>query len=743
MAKNKYNLENYSSIENVDIVDFLDANGIEYANYVIQSRALVGEDGLKPVNRRILFDMYDLGLKPGSKKTKASRISGDVMGRFHPHGNSSIDGALALLGQEFNTRVPLLEYQGSLGISSGDTPAATRYWEAALSPAGWELVKDLKENAAQMVWTETGEEKEPLQLPIGWSPSLINGSQGIAVGYSASIPPHNPDEVMDACEANLLGKLNTPEDVLQFIKGPDLPTGGIVLGLDGVRDYITTGSGTFIMRGKYRLEDLSRNRKLITFYEIPYQVSPESIKVAIEKAQDKGKFSEISEVKDLTSGEEGIKLSIYLKAGSNVENVIDDLWKNTPLESKFSVNSTILLNGRPNMNTNYLTLINQFTEHKKSCYIRKTEFKIEKLNKELHKNSGLLKVLLDIDKAIFIIRNADKIETAKEKLQKQFKIDEEQSNHILAMQLRSLTKSDKVEIETKVRDLTEELKRLNAILANENLLIEELIKELRETKKVISSPRRTEIVAVTNEELEVEAKEKAKVEKLLAKGTEVFIHFNNNKIFKSLEEPSNIQVDSNGNIFIVTEEGNLVELLVQNIPLDNEVELNELNSSKSKAVGISVENFNTFIVSPSGDVNVIKSGYKAGLFVRSNLIFAKPITTEDSVILVTDEGKGLRLELDKINPKGQGSATIKGITLNESTLVGAELVNEEDLLVTETNETIKFTLISECIVKGRGAQGYLIHKLGASEGISRIRKEAVDKQPISKKGKAGIKRGNL
>lgn len=478
--------------------DALNEDGLVYAHYVLQNRALIEAygDGLKPVQRRILFAMYKLGLTPKSKPLKGARISGDVIGKYHPHGPAGVESAIETMGQHFNSRVPMFSIQGTLGDFTGDTAPASRYYEIGLNDYSWELVKELNNNAAKMKFTEMGDLQEPIQLPINFPTSLILGSSGIAVGYSSNLPSHNPLEAIDTCISFIEGKIKKPKDLFKTLKGPDFPTGALIVGKEGIQDYYETGTGSLVLQAKYKEEPLPRGKVQLTFYELPYQVSVTQVIESVNKQQDKNKLPEVIDVKDLSDLDNGVQCVITLKKGAKVKEVVEELFSLTPLQTKFNVNNTVLIKGKPSPNTPVLELVKGFVEFKTETTELKLNNKLGNLEKELHKQQGLLCVVLDVDKAIEIIRKSDSAEDANKKLQKQFKIDEEQANYILSMQLRQLTKSDSVKIKQKVEDLTKEIKEVTSILGSKDKLNQFIISELEEVKKLFKNfTRKTEIKA--------------------------------------------------------------------------------------------------------------------------------------------------------------------------------------------------------------------------------------------------------
>lgn len=728
-----------AEIKKTTVKEFVNDNGLPYAYYTINNRALIGDDGTKPVNRRILHTMAsDYNLKPTSKHLKAGSISGTVMGNYHPHGNSSIEDALSRLAQPFNMRVPLVDPQGSVGFVTGDKAAAVRYWEARLTPAGYELVREIKENAVPMVpnYSETG--LEPVSLPIKWPVGIVNGTQGIAVGYSSNIPSHNPTEVMNAVIARMQGKITNTKSLMKYIKGPDFPTGGELIGLDGVQDYFETGKGTFVVRGKYDIETLSRGRHVITFYELPYQVSGENVLESIRKAQNKDQLKDISEAKDLSGMKTGLKVSIFVKAGANPDLVLEELWKLTPCQSKFPVNSTVLINNRPKEGSMF-DLLDQFIEYRKICFERKTNFLISKLEKEAHDLEGILKILVNIDKAIKIIRNSKTDIEAKESLKKEFKVDEKQADYILQMRLRKLTQQDRTEIETKAKIINEELNRLNEILSDQTKFDSAIIDELQQTKKIIADERKTVITNISNEELAEQAKMAKKQEKLLSQDVECYVfELANKQIIKSLNETPltripvirKIKTTTQGTLDFLKTNGTIESFLVSGLPIDNPVEIASIGAKKDTFVGLidRTNSFGTFIITNFGNVNIFKSnpnnksGNFATLLPLEEIIYSKPITeeekTEKDVVIISSEGQLTRFSLSLVRESGQGSGTVAG--MKGSQAISGTLMNNNDDLVILTNKGIKISSSEEYPSKGRSTKGYKGIDLAKGETVKSI-----------------------
>lgn len=726
------------NVRELTIKEFTDENALPYAYYTILNRALIPEDGLKPVQRRIIYSMFLDGVRNG-KMMKAATIAANTMGRVHPHGNASIEEALARLGQTFVMRVPLIEVQGSVGFLTGDAPASARYWEGSLSEAAVELVKNIKNNSVPMSRNFSDTMDEPVLLPVNWPSGIINGTDGIAVGYASSIPPHNPNEVMDACIARLEGKINNLEDLMQYIKGPDFPTYGEVMGTDGIKEYLETGSGSFIVRGKYTINPLSRGRNEIIFTELPYQVSAGQVMTAIKKAQtDKNKLKDISEAKDLSGMDTGLKLSIYVKAGANPKIVLEDLWKLTPCEQSISVNSTVLINSKPER-VGMIVLLDQFLTFKEQCFVRSTEFKISELEKEIEKLEGIIAVLLDVDKAIKIIRSSSDEEVASTKLQKTFKINENQAKYILQMQLRTLTKSDRDKTMERANDLKNELTRLNNILDNDDLLKDEIIKELKETKEKIASDRMTSINDITIQDIKEASIEQKKQEKALAKNINCYLTvLCNNHIIKTIDpfdKRLDIPIDktiiakSLDNIYLIDKNANVIKYEIPNLPIDTNSPVDIMGVKNDNLSSVVYDNniIGVLSVTNKGLVNITKSPIREGIKLVNleddeYLVYSAPITQEEYdnkiIMLLAEDGNLAKFKLSTVRLAGQGSGLING--MNNEKVVGAVISDDSGEIITYSDKSIKLTSIVDIPTTGRGVKGSMLHKPIKEEVLSGI-----------------------
>ena len=468
---------------------------LEYAYSVIHSRALPdARDGLKPVHRRILFSMHEQGYRPTHAYVKSSRVVGNVMGKYHPHGDAAIYDAMVRLAQDFSLNAPLIDGHGNFG-SPDDGPAASRYTEARMSNEAMLLVGDLNEDTVDFRPNYDGSEMEPSVLPAGFPNLLVNGTSGIAVGMATNMIPHNLGEVIAAARWLITHPNASLDDLMKRVPGPDLPTGGLLLGLDEVRRAYETGRGVVRMRGKVEIGPLEGTRRQgITVTELPYGVGPEKIieKITDEVTRSK-RLAGIADVKDLTDRENGTRLVIECKVGVNPQALLADLYRLTPLEQSFGINNLVLVDGQPRT-LGLKALLEVFLSHRYDVVTRRTRFRRRKREERLHLVDGLLKALLNIDKVIRLIRNSENAQEAREGLMRQFKLSEIQANYILDTPLRRLTKYDRIELETEQDRLRAEIAELTRILEDESVLRKVVSDELAKVAKDLAVDRRTTLL---------------------------------------------------------------------------------------------------------------------------------------------------------------------------------------------------------------------------------------------------------
>jgi len=472
--------------------DEMRSSYIDYAMSVIIGRALPDvRDGLKPVQRRILFSMRELGLTPQKPFRKSATVVGDVIGKYHPHGDQAVYDALVRMAQDFALRYPLIEGQGNFGSIDGDPPAAYRYTEARLSKIAMEMLESLDEDTVDFVPNFDGRLKEPVVLPSKIPNLLLNGSSGIAVGMATNVPPHNLREVIDALNAVIDNPDITIDEIMNYIKGPDFPTGAIIMGRSGIKEAYETGRGKIIVRARVHIEEKKGGKKSIVVTEIPYQVTKTTI---IEKIVQLVRNKKIDGIQDLRdeSDRRGIRLVIELKKSADSEIVLNQLYKHTPLQDTFGAYLLVLVDGEPRI-LNIKELLQEFLKHRENVLRRRTQFRLKKAEERAHILEGFKKALDHIDEIIEIIKASENQKTAKENLIKRFEFTEVQAQAILDMRLGNLTRLDRNKIETEYEELIKQISWYKEILQNRKLLLEEIRKELMEIKTKYGDKRRTEI----------------------------------------------------------------------------------------------------------------------------------------------------------------------------------------------------------------------------------------------------------
>jgi DNA gyrase subunit A len=482
--------EGAERVVDIDVEDEMRSAFLEYSYSVIYSRALPdARDGLKPVQRRILFGMSELGLRPDRPHVKSSRVVGEVMGKYHPHGDQAIYDALVRMAQPFTMRLPLVDGHGNFG-SLDDGPAASRYTEARMAPAALLMVSGLDEDTVDYVPNYDDSLLQPGVMPAAYPNLLVNGASGIAVGMATNMAPHNLVEVIGAARHLIAHPDCSLDDLMKFVPGPDLPGGGRIVGLDGIRDAYLTGRGSFRTRAAARVEKLTPRRMGIVVTELPYLVGPEKVIERVKTLVQAKKLQGISDVKDLTDRKNGLRLVFEVKNGFNPDAVLEQLYKLTPMEDSFGINNVALVDGQPRT-LGLKELLRTYVDFRIEVVRRRTEFRLRKRQDRLHLVEGLLIAIVDIDEVIQLIRTSDDAATAKARLMSVFDLSEAQAEYILELQLRRLTKFSLIELEGERDELRRQIEELEAILADEKLLHRTVSGELADVAKAHGTPRRT------------------------------------------------------------------------------------------------------------------------------------------------------------------------------------------------------------------------------------------------------------
>lgn len=477
-------------IVDVDVSSEMSDSFLEYAYSVIYSRALPdARDGLKPVHRRILHQMSEMGLRPDKGHVKSARVVGEVMGKLHPHGDGAIYDALVRMAQNFSMRLPLVDGHGNFGsLDAG--PAAMRYTEARLASSALLMVEETDENTVDFGANYDGQILEPLVLPAAFPNLLVNGATGIAVGMATNMAPHNLGEVIAAAKYLIENPNATLKQLMKFVPAPDFPTGGTIIGKEGILEAYQTGKGAFKVRAKVETGKVTTRKQGITITELPFNIGPEKVVERISDLVKAKKIQGISDIVDLTDGQSGTRVVIELKNGFEPDQVLENLFKLTPLEDAFSINAVALVNGKPKT-LGLKELLQVFVDHRIEVVTRRSNFRKDKAAARLNLVDGLLKAIIDIDKVVKIVRGSDDANEAKAALIKSFKLTDEQATYILDMPLRRLTKMSKIELETEQKELKSTISKLTALLKSDEALRKQVADELTEVEAKYATPRRT------------------------------------------------------------------------------------------------------------------------------------------------------------------------------------------------------------------------------------------------------------
>ncbi|ABX81002.1 DNA topoisomerase IV subunit A [Acholeplasma laidlawii] len=481
-------------IEKVLLEDIMSSRFGRYSKYIIQDRALPdARDGLKPVQRRILYAMGQMGLAFNKSYKKSARIAGEVMGKYHPHGDSSIYEAMVRMSQDFKMRVPLVDMHGNNGSIDGDSAAAMRYTEARLSKEAEFLLKDIDKRTVNFVPNFDDEEQEPTVLPARFPNLLVNGAMGISAGYATKIPPHNLNEVIDATIALIDNPNITNDEILKYIKGPDFPTGGIVQGKAGIKEALTTGSGKIIIRAKMNVEEMSKSQDRIVITEIPYEVNKADLVRQIDNLRINNNIEDILEIRDETD-QEGLRIAIDLKKGADAQFIQNYLLKSSDLQVNYNYNMVAILKHRPVLSGAF-ELLKVYLEHQKEVVTNRSNYELERATKRNHIVDGLIQMTSVVSEVIEEIRKSKNKADSKENIQKRFGFSELQAEAIVMLQLYRLSTTDIQALLDEKDTLYKEITRLEQILSNERILLKTIKSELQEVQTLLPSPRRTELEA--------------------------------------------------------------------------------------------------------------------------------------------------------------------------------------------------------------------------------------------------------
>ena len=733
-------IESSGSIEPIEIQEEMEQSFLDYAMSVIVSRALPdSRDGLKPVHRRILWGMYDLGARPDRPTMKSARVTGEAMGKYHPHGDSAIYEALVRLAQNFSLRHPVIHPKGNFGYSPDDSAAAPRYTECRLDPIAMKLLDGIEEDTVDFIDNYSGEFSEPEVLPARFPNLLVNGIQGIAVGMATNIPTHNLVEVIDATIHLIDNPEATPDDLMEFIPGPDFPTGALILGRAGIKDAYRTGRGSIRMRARTDIEEDKSTRIVVT--ELPYQVSPNQVMTKIRDLVDSKELEGIADIND-ESAQGKTRIVIKLKRDAPALVILNNLYKRTPLQTTFSVNAVALVDGVPRQ-LNLKGMIDSYIDHQLEVVRRRSQHRLDKAHAEAHINEGLIKALDHIDEIISLIKASEDRATAREALMaKKYSFSEIQANHILDMQLVRLTRLGRTTLENRLDELKKIIQELEEILGNDQRLREVIKEELKTIQKDHGTERKSEMIHDPGE---------LDVEDLIDDEDQIFTMSDGGyvKLMSADEFRTQgrggrgvagarlkdedvvthlLHTSAHAYLLFFSTKGKVYRLKAHQVPTASRtargtaiVNLLPLQPDESIQAVIDTRDYETqrylFFATRSGRVKKTQftaydSSLKAGLIaIKLNdddeLVDVMATNGEDDLLLVARSGQTLRISEKDVRPMGRSAAGVKGMRFRENDeLLSCAVVKPEANVLHLTTEGFgKRTPLSEFSTKGRGGLG--------------------------------------
>jgi DNA gyrase subunit A len=741
----------FGSVEPIELQEEMERSFLDYAMSVIVARALPDvRDGLKPVHRRILYAMFDQGVRPDRPHVKCARVTGDVMGKYHPHGDTAIYDALARMAQPFSLRHPLIDFHGNYG-SPDFPPAAARYTESRLDPLAMQLLAGIDEDTVDFVDNYSGEFTEPTVLPARFPNLLVNGSQGIAVGMATNIPPHNLGEVIDATMHLVDHPDATPDDLMQFVKGPDFPTGGLILGRAGIMDAIRTGRGSIRMRARAEIVE-GRNGDEILVTEMPYQVSVSTVASKIEELVNARQLEGIRDVRNLSAGEE-TKLVIFLKRDAAANVVLNNLYKHTPLQTSFGVNTVALVDGVPRT-LNLVQTLQAYIDHQVEVIRRRSEFRLKKAQDRAHIVEGLLKALGRIDRIIALIRGSADRDAARQALMaKPFAFSEIQANHILDMRLVMLTRLNGAELKEEMKQLRQTITDLEAILRSKARLRGVIKSELGEIRDKFATDRRAEITfdpgeidledLIEDEDLVVTMSRNGYVKSVSAdafrtqgrggRGVQAAKLRDNDYVAHLLTTTAHAY------LLFFSNRGKVYRLKAHEIPMKERtargtaiVNLLPLTPDEHIAAVIDTRTYETgrylFFATKGGQVKkTLMSEYDSSrrdgiiainLKSKDELVRVIQTSGDDDMFMVSRNGQTIRFSEQDVRPMGRSTAGVRGMRLKAGDeLVSCDVARDDvDILIVTDAGYGKRTKLERFPRKGRGTMGVKGIKLTARRG---------------------------
>ena len=751
----------------VDIEDEMRGSYIDYSMSVIVARALPDvRDGLKPVHRRVLYGMQDLGLAANRPYKKSARIVGEVLGKYHPHGDSAVYDTMVRMAQDFSMRYRLVDGQGNFGSVDGDSPAAMRYTEARLSRIAEEMLRDLEKGTVNFAPNFDDTLKEPTVLPALFPNLLCNGSSGIAVGMATNIPPHNLNEVIDGCFAYIKDDQITNEKLMKHIIAPDFPTGGIIYGYDGVKDAYTTGRGRILVRAKANIETGKSDRQRIIISELPYMVNKASLIEKIADLVNDKKIEDISDIRD-ESDRDGMRVVIDLKRDGNAEVVLNNLFKQTQMQTTFGVIMLALVDGKPQV-LKLREMIQHFIKHRNEVVVRRSKFELEEAEKKAHILEGYIIALDNIDAVIKLIKQSKDVEAAKTGLMKKFKLSEIQAKSILEMRLQKLTGLERKKVEDEYRETIKLIEKLKAILQSKQLQLKIIEDELTELKKKYGDARRTEIVykaeefsvedMIAEEDVVITISHKGFIKRYPVTGYRRQSRGGKGVTGAATKEDDFLEhifiASTHDYILIFTNLGRCYWLKVFELPeafrTAQGKSINTLiTKSPDEAITsfIAVKEFDdkhyVLMVSALGLVKKVllsefsnprRNGVTAANLKKNDTLKEVKLTDgKQDVVIGTQEGLAIRFKEAEVRPMGRTAAGVRGIRLGrKDKVVGMVILKRNDttILVATERGYGKRSEAEEYRVSHRGGKGIITVKTSDKTGVMVTIREVTDTDDV-------------
>ncbi len=751
----------------VDIEDEMRGSYIDYSMSVIVARALPDvRDGLKPVHRRVLYGMQELGLAPNRPYKKSARIVGEVLGKYHPHGDTAVYDTMVRMAQDFSMRYPLVDGQGNFGSVDGDSPAAMRYTEARMSRIAEEMLRDLEKNTVEFTPNFDDTLKEPSVLPALVPNLLVNGTSGIAVGMSTNIPPHNLSEVIDGCIAYIKDEGITSEKLMKHIKAPDFPTGGIIYGYEGVKDAYLTGRGRIIVRAKATIETDKKDRQSIIVSEIPYQVNKATLIERIADLINEKKIDDISDVND-ESDRDGFRIVISLKKEANAQVVLNTLYKQTQMQTTFGVILLALVDGRPQI-LKLRDLIQKFIEHRNDVIVRRAKFELDEAEKRAHILEGFIIALDNIDAVIKLIRASRDYDAAKNGLMRKFKLSEIQARAILDMRLQRLTGLERKKIEEEYKEILKLIEHLKALLGSKKLQMQLIEKELLAIKEKYGDERRTEIVmkaeefsiedTIAEEEVVITISHSGYVKRMPVSGYRRQSRGGRGATGAATREDDFIEAmfiaSTHEHIMLFTDQGRCYWLKVHEIPEGSRTtrgksiaNLISKEANETIVSYVAVKSFeaklNVLMVTEGGIIkktelaefsNPRKTGIGAiGLDKKDKLIDVHLTDGKNEIVIGTREGVAIRFHEQEVRVMGRSAGGVRAIKLDKGDkVVGAVVLRRAGttILVATEDGFGKRSETEEYRVSHRGGKGIITMKATEKTGKMIAIKEVIEKDDV-------------